>query len=152
MAMADSTSVVYDDADTDEPLYAYGRDFQKGPQQGFVLSASVKTWPDGGRQLNVVIGTGCPSIPGKGVKTDYRIRIPSPEYGEFLRMCGIVPQKGQTIDLTQCKNKEVVATLGEEVDRKKSDDLGRQVLRAKCVTISAPKAAQPAPAKPPTFQ
>lgn len=142
-----STSISYDDADVDEPLYAYGRAYQKGPQQGFILSAQAKTWPDGGRQIDFTIGTGCPSMPGKGTKCDYRIRIPSPEWGEFLRFMGVVPVKGQQIDLTQFKDKEVLANLSDEVDRKKSEETGQKVMRAKCLSISAPRPI--APAKPP---
>lgn len=156
-----SNQVTYDDGDIDEPLYNYGRPFVKGWQQGFLLRATCRTWPDGGKQIDAVIGTGCPTMPGKGTKTDLRVRIPSHEYGEFLSIMGVVPVKGQPIDLEGMKNRELDVNLGEEVDRKKSEETGQKVMRAKAICIAAantrrPKAAAPPPAaasqpKPPAF-
>ena len=145
----ESTSITFDEGDTDEALYAYGRPYTKGPQQGFILRATSKQWPDGGRQIDLVLGIGCPTIEGKGVKVDYRVRIPSPEYGDLLRLMDEKPVKGQSINLEAWKNREVPVNIGEEVDRKKSEESGQKVLRATCLCLGETPRPAPATVPPP---
>jgi len=117
-----------------EDQYRYGRKYRVGPQEGYVLHAELKTWEDGGQSIQMTIGLSSPETDEAGnplgVKVDVKsIRRPSPDFARLVRAFHPNIGKGGTVALAEWRNRLVRVNVVEERDRKKSDELGREVKR-----------------------
>lgn len=118
-----------------EDVYRYGRKPVLGPVEGHILSAHLKQWEDGGKQLVVVLGlptydTGKDGAP-LGNKIDCRIKIPSPEYfGLVTKLQPELAKAKGTIDLPSWRDRAIRCIVTQEKDRSKSQATGQTVMKA----------------------
>lgn len=124
--------------DTAPPPYAYGRRFYLGSQEARVLFAQAKSWPDQSRYVEVTVGLASPDA-GGGVKVDYKANVPSDAFNSLLALFAphaLAAGFAGDLDLDAWKGKAVRAVVGEEKDRKRSESEGRDVKRAKVLSLA----------------
>lgn len=129
--------------DCEEPLYAWGRGYALGWQEGAIMFASVKRYDDGNRSLNVQWGCASTEV-GRGVKIDQRTYVPSKKLEELLAV--VQPDavgKPGSIDLDAWRNRRFSVEVGEERDRNASAKAGRDVLRPTVKAVALLAAAAP---------
>jgi hypothetical protein len=85
---------------------------------------------------------------GGGVKCDYKANVPSDAFNAMLALLqpdALVPGFAGEVDLDGWKGRAIRAVVGEEVDRKKSESEGHQVMRPRVSSLVASATTPAAP-------
>lgn len=127
-----------------EQDYEYGRRWQNGRQQAYVLGANVHVKQDTkSRSLHLLLGIASTEGSGKGVKFDEYVKMEGEKYRECIAAIAPEALQGGKVDLDAWTNRAVTIEVTEEVDRIQTEKKGTQVKRPRAGRFLA---AAPAPA------
>lgn len=136
--MSDGSTFSMTGEDAAPSLWGYGRPYAKGKQLGIILFAKADKWPNSNdRYIEVTFGISCPAgsdFAGMGCKVDRRFSVPSDDWRAFLSIvepAALQVAKGvqYNIDFAKWKGRNMLLTVTEEKDKKRSEEAGQPVMR-----------------------